>query len=150
MIEIIGFVARRMAVQQEMEISKLRSITSLKRRVNAARKNTDPPGEIDALICLGYAYMENHQAEKSLQTYQDALALARQMNSPAQEAIILAGIGRVHQNNLGETAKALSSYRLGLSAAQFSGERDIEAMVLSLLDELSYTAKIEAELEARK
>ncbi len=88
--------------------------------------------EAERLYRTGVQQLNAGQWPAALATFQQALALRRQLGDPAGEATTLNNIGLVY-SNLGQYAEALSFYQQALAIHQRLGNRSSEGSTLNNL-----------------
>ncbi|NJR63588.1 MAG: CHAT domain-containing protein [Cyanobacteria bacterium CRU_2_1] len=95
-----------------------------------AQTEDDQQAEADRLLQQGVQQLQTAQFPAALQSFEQALALYREMGDRAGEGVSLNGIGFVY-DSLGQYPQALEYYQQALTIAQEIGDRSGEGTTLS-------------------
>jgi CHAT domain-containing protein/Tfp pilus assembly protein PilF len=98
-----------------------------------SRESRERQGAI--LNRMGDAYVRLRQYPQALESYQQALDIAKEVGDRAAKAVAFSSIGAAYQE-LGRYSQALSSYQQALEAAKSIGDRSEEGRLLNKLGEI--------------
>ncbi|MEQ9357203.1 tetratricopeptide repeat protein [Coleofasciculus chthonoplastes] len=106
-------------------------------KTSLAQTQNSQEEELQKLLQQAVQQREQRQALQSIETFQQALAIARQLKERELEAIILSNIGFAY-NTLGQPQKALDFYKQALPIYKEVGDRSGEATILNNIGEVYY------------
>lgn len=93
------------------------------------RALNDTLRRVMALNSMGFAYASSGEKAKALNSFTQALSLARPVRDRSGEGVALSGLGLVH--NVTEKQKALESYTQAIPLFHSVGDRSNEAVALA-------------------
>ncbi|HXU28971.1 MAG TPA: tetratricopeptide repeat protein [Thermoanaerobaculia bacterium] len=97
-----------------------------------ARQTSDRAAEGRHLGTLGIAYASLGETRRAIETYEQCLAILREIGDRSDEGITLGNLGNVYRN-LGETRRAIETYEQCLAVLREIGDRRGEGTVLGNL-----------------
>ncbi|WP_045052852.1 CHAT domain-containing protein [Aliterella atlantica] len=97
--------------------------------------STSQAGNTQKLLQQGIQQTKQGQPQQAIATFEQVLALNRQVNDKETEATALLGIG-LNYNNIGQTQKALDAYNRALDNFKAINNRSGQGTVLSNIGEI--------------
>jgi predicted ATPase/class 3 adenylate cyclase len=109
------------------------AVAAYERALEVIQRVGDQPGELEIRIGLSQVYTNYHRAEPATQHIERALAMARALNDPSQQARCLANSVRVRSAAFGQIVETRSDLEEALQLAELITDPKLLAEVLSSL-----------------